>query len=636
MLGRALLICPLLATLPLVPECAEQGNPQANSAILVPEKNGAERVFASAASKVVFLIARNSGELRARASGIILTADGYIATNYHALEGADAIEVRFFPNPEDSENYQSFNGTKLLYADALRDIAVLKVNSKTLPFLECVAKTGCVPHVREPVYAIGNPMGLSNTISEGIVSALRSAGEEEVIQHTAAISPGSSGGALLDSSGYLLGMNSWQVANAQNLNFAISTKHLLKALEAARQTTTVLSFPPEAPTETQASAEGSKARNRTAIRAEFVELATSHEKDTIDFWYTLTNTTDADYRIDRLDEITTAGLTVDDSLYGFNQGVSFDPPLIILAHQKTKTILHVTLANPNNAQVSRKTAEAFLALDEGKQQAVLAKMSAQAKIALLEALRQRAERSADGEATYENYVMNFLRSEFSGLKGCVVMDEATGYEIDFPLVSTRIEEKKQPRPAPPATGPQPKVVSFAWADSYGVYLGLPKWADDWVQKNAKKFPALRCSQTPVSGAENYLVVLSASTSMLSGFQPVVRFTTATSTADVSGRGSVTDYYGSIWSYTYQGTATTTTTTMTRQDVPYTLETRTLYASAYGGPLNLLVARNSEWTVRQEGGDPSQALGTNLGGLVRRIRMKTRLLDGVVKDIAKLP
>jgi hypothetical protein len=77
-------------------------------------------------------------------------------------------------------------------------------------------------------------------------------------------------------------------------------------------------------------------------------------------------------------------------------------------------------------------------------------------------------------------------------------------------------------------------------------------------------------------------------------------------------------------------------TETREDVPYTVETTTIYASAYGGPLNSLVAQNSEWTARQRGGDPNEALGTNLGGLIHRIRIRTRLLDGVVKDIAKLP
>jgi hypothetical protein len=98
----------------------------------------------------------------------------------------------------------------------------------------------------------------------------------------------------------------------------------------------------------------------------------------------------------------------------------------------------------------------------------------------------------------------------------------------------------------------------------------------------------------------------------------------------------TGNYGEAWSYTYQGTAMATTTTMTHVEVPYTLETRTLYASAYGGPRKVLVARNSEWTVRQEGGDPATGVITDVAGLVRRIRMKTRLIDGVVRDIVRLP
>ncbi len=213
------------------------------------QKSDAEQVFVKTASKVVFLIMSKSGEIHARASGVILTADGYVATNYHALQGADAVEIRFFPDPGDSENYKSFNGAKLLYADAERDIAVLKVNSDSLPFLQATNRLTGEPRVGETVFAIGNPKGLSNTISEGIVSALRAVGNEDVIQHTAAISPGSSGGALVDSDGALLGMNSWQVADAQNLNFAIAAKYIFGALAAAHHNTAALSFPPEAPAE---------------------------------------------------------------------------------------------------------------------------------------------------------------------------------------------------------------------------------------------------------------------------------------------------------------------------------------------------------------------------------------------------
>jgi S1-C subfamily serine protease len=225
----------------------------------VPAKNAAEKVYTSAARKVVFLIARRATEVYSSASGIILTADGYIATNYHALQGADAVEIRYFPDPEDSETYQSFNGARLLYADAQRDIAILKINARAaLPFLACSLKTNCGPHTGQAVYAIGNPKGLNNTISEGIVSALRSADGENLIQHTAPISPGSSGGALLDSTGGLLGMNSWQVADAQNLNFAISAREVLEALAAAKSQTASLSFPPETPAEPVSSPHNSE------------------------------------------------------------------------------------------------------------------------------------------------------------------------------------------------------------------------------------------------------------------------------------------------------------------------------------------------------------------------------------------
>src|SRR5579864_8377306 len=68
------------------------------------QQSPAEVVFSNSASKVVFLITRKSSELYGTASGVILTADGYIATNYHALRGADAVEIRFFSDPADIEN----------------------------------------------------------------------------------------------------------------------------------------------------------------------------------------------------------------------------------------------------------------------------------------------------------------------------------------------------------------------------------------------------------------------------------------------------------------------------------------------------------------------------------------------------
>ncbi len=105
MLKCTVLILPLLATLLLLGAQAQQPKSTANAPLRAVQKDGAEAVFASTASKVVFLITRKAGEPYARASGVILTADGYIATNYHALQGADAVEIRFFPDPTNSEDY---------------------------------------------------------------------------------------------------------------------------------------------------------------------------------------------------------------------------------------------------------------------------------------------------------------------------------------------------------------------------------------------------------------------------------------------------------------------------------------------------------------------------------------------------
>ncbi len=103
------------------------------------------------------------------------------------------------------------------------------------------------------------------------MSALRSVDKEDFVQHTAAISHGSSGGALVDSNGAPLGLNSWQVADAQNLNFAISAKHLTEALTVARQSTTVLSFPAAHRTSLAKGEVGIRDKKSIPTLAEFFE-----------------------------------------------------------------------------------------------------------------------------------------------------------------------------------------------------------------------------------------------------------------------------------------------------------------------------------------------------------------------------
>jgi serine protease Do len=135
-------------------------------------------------------------------SGVIVSENGYILTNNHVIKGADEIKVILYDKRE-------FKG-KVVGSDPRTDLAVIKINAKDLPTLKIgdssKLKTGDI------VLAIGNPFGLNQTITMGIVSAVgRSnvgiADLEDFIQTDAAINPGNSGGALVNSSGELIGVN---------------------------------------------------------------------------------------------------------------------------------------------------------------------------------------------------------------------------------------------------------------------------------------------------------------------------------------------------------------------------------------------------------------------------------------------
>lgn len=135
-------------------------------------------------------------------SGVIVTADGYILTNSHVIKDADEINIKLY-------NGKEYKG-KVTGTDPKSDIAVIKIDAENLPALKIgesdSMKTGDV------VIAVGNPFGLNQTITMGIVSATgRSnvgiADYEDFIQIDAAINPGNSGGALVNSKGELIGIN---------------------------------------------------------------------------------------------------------------------------------------------------------------------------------------------------------------------------------------------------------------------------------------------------------------------------------------------------------------------------------------------------------------------------------------------
>ncbi|MDP2368936.1 trypsin-like peptidase domain-containing protein [Rhodoferax sp.] len=135
-------------------------------------------------------------------SGVIVSADGYILTNNHVVEGADAIEVVL----NDSRRAQA----KVIGTDPDTDLAILKVALDKLPVITMGSSDAL--QVGDQVLAIGNPFGVGQTVTSGIVSAMgrNQLGIntfENFIQTDAAINPGNSGGALVDTNGNLLGIN---------------------------------------------------------------------------------------------------------------------------------------------------------------------------------------------------------------------------------------------------------------------------------------------------------------------------------------------------------------------------------------------------------------------------------------------
>ncbi len=162
-------------------------------------------------------------------SGVIISASGYILTNNHVVEGADEIEVIL--------NDTRKTKAKVIGTDPDTDLAILKIELEKLPVI--VLGDSDALQVGDPVLAIGNPFGVGQTVTGGIVSALgrNQLGIntfENFIQTDAAINPGNSGGALVDVNGNLLGINTAiysRSGGSMGIGFAIPVSTAKQVLE---------------------------------------------------------------------------------------------------------------------------------------------------------------------------------------------------------------------------------------------------------------------------------------------------------------------------------------------------------------------------------------------------------------------
>jgi hypothetical protein len=167
----------------------------------------ASSVFKKNSKSVVKVVAKDQfGNEFSQGSGVVFEKF-LVMTNKHVIENSFSVDV-------------FLNGEKVPVTDIMLstdlDIAVLTVGIK----LDKATIVKELPAVGDRVYALGNPLGLDNTLSEGLISAIRG----DLLQITTAISPGSSGGALLNESGDVIGITTLKAKGGENLNFAISQK----------------------------------------------------------------------------------------------------------------------------------------------------------------------------------------------------------------------------------------------------------------------------------------------------------------------------------------------------------------------------------------------------------------------------
>lgn len=167
----------------------------------------------SAKGAIVTIVTANNDDPIALGSGFLLSSDGAIATNYHVIASGNVAVVKFA------------DGTVLpvdgvLATDKVHDLAIIKVHGKT--FQTLTLGNSDQIQVGEEVVAIGNPLGLELTVSNGILSGVRITKEEDkFLQTTAPISHGSSGGPLFNMLGEVVGVNALYLEGGASLNFAI-------------------------------------------------------------------------------------------------------------------------------------------------------------------------------------------------------------------------------------------------------------------------------------------------------------------------------------------------------------------------------------------------------------------------------
>src|SRR5260221_5357305 len=193
--------------------------PIANAQTTAPALSGDQVVERVSPSAVSILVGKGDGQVAGVASGVVIRSDGVILTANHVVKGMREVQVRL-------KSGEIYDQVELMASDERRDVAALRISVAGLPVLpfgnSASAASGAV------VFVVSNAVGLPWTASSGILSATRMADDVpgagsgyRILQFTAPLSPGSSGGVLVDAEARILGIVVGSLSVGQNINFAV-------------------------------------------------------------------------------------------------------------------------------------------------------------------------------------------------------------------------------------------------------------------------------------------------------------------------------------------------------------------------------------------------------------------------------
>jgi len=205
-------------------------------------------IFQSVSPAAVFISKETAIGADALGSGFIISSDGVIVTNYHVISFAKDINVKL-------KNGDTYPVIGVINYDPLNDFAILKIDARNLPSV--ILGDSSQIGIGEKIYCIGNPLGLEYTFSDGMISGLRNFNEIAWFQFTAPVSPGSSGGPVINSEGKIIGIVTSGAEEGQNLNFALP----INAIKEHIKTAPIMTFKEFTETVTKAdiyTAEGTK------------------------------------------------------------------------------------------------------------------------------------------------------------------------------------------------------------------------------------------------------------------------------------------------------------------------------------------------------------------------------------------